>query len=418
MAHLGPTLRRRRRASRPWKRVLAALVVSLALNALVLREVKVDFLGNKGGAEYRPVTLAPLSAQEWAANRALRGDARTAPRGPAAAIPAPPPLQPAEPPPPKTTPQAPGQVVDVAPSKDKTPPKDSRFVSDQNHSVEKETRSRFARPGFPNVLPKPSDPKAGAKPPAEVAKAGDGGRSGKSGNAAGEMRSSDGLPRSRDGKLHLPSQVAQQKLALGSAPNGAVEPKRDREEVRGEGLGQKLTVPGQSGDENGEGGHSGKPGPIDLSRLMPSADTYNRLPGGPAPDHLDGVEEGEETALNTREWKYATYFNRIKQAVATQWDPSSALLARDPTGKMFAYKDRITLVAVTLDQQGGLKQVEVEKTCGVDFLDHTAIDAFRKAQPFVNPPPGLVDGKGEIRFSFGFYLQVGSPLRIFRGPEP
>jgi hypothetical protein len=38
------------------------------------------------------------------------------------------------------------------------------------------------------------------------------------------------------------------------------------------------------------------------------------------------------------------------------------------------------------------------------------------AQPFVHPPPGLVDARREIRFSFGFYLEVGSPLRIFRAP--
>jgi outer membrane biosynthesis protein TonB len=53
----------------------------------------------------------------------------------------------------------------------------------------------------------------------------------------------------------------------------------------------------------------------------------------------------------------------------------------------------------------------------VDFLDRAAIEAFQKAQPFVNPPRGLADGGGEIKFTFGFYLEVGSPgMRLFRGP--
>jgi TonB family protein len=127
------------------------------------------------------------------------------------------------------------------------------------------------------------------------------------------------------------------------------------------------------------------------------------------------VEEGEGTYLNTREWKYASYFNRIKQQVATQWDPNGALRLRDPSGERFAYKDRVTIVAVRLDDAGTLKDVSVQKSSGVDFLDSVALDAFRKAQPFVNPPRGLAQN-GEIAFSFGFYLEVGSGLHIFRGP--
>ena len=44
--------------------------------------------------------------------------------------------------------------------------------------------------------------------------------------------------------------------------------------------------------------------------------------------------------------------------------------------------------------------------------------AFRKAQPFANPPRGLANDRGEIGFMFGFYLEVGSGLQIFRGPTP
>ncbi len=52
----------------------------------------------------------------------------------------------------------------------------------------------------------------------------------------------------------------------------------------------------------------------------------------------------------------------------------------------------------------------------MDFLDATALEAFRKAQPFVNPPRGLANDRGEIPFAFGFYLEVGSgALHLFRG---
>ena len=137
------------------------------------------------------------------------------------------------------------------------------------------------------------------------------------------------------------------------------------------------------------------------------------------PDHIEGVEEGDSTFLNTREWKYAGYFNRIKQSVAEHWNPMPSMAARDPDGAKFGYKDWHTLLSVQLDDSGSLKAVKVAQSSGLDFLDRTAVDAFRAAQPFNNPPPGLADGGGNIAFNFGFYFQMGSPgLRLFRGSPP
>jgi TonB family protein len=407
MSYLGPSLRRRRRATRPGKRIALAVVVSLAVHGLVLWRTKVDFLGTFG-KEVRPVSLSPLSAAQWDANRAIRDSNRPPPPGtPSVAI--------APPPPPEQKPpqeKAPGQVVDVAPSKDHTPPKDSRFVSDQNNRVEKETRSRHAHAGYAHTLPVPTQNKAGTQgaetseqPPVAV---GEGGRPGST-----PKPPASGRPGARP-------EPKQEKLALRDDPSGAHEPPEHRPPQPSEGLGTPDAHPGeQSPPGPTDSGVPGRPGlKADLSRLMPSAAAYNRLTGGPAPDHLDGVAEGEGTVLNTREWKYATYFNRVKQAVAPQWDPHTPLQARDPTGKMFLYKDRITVLDVTLDDRGGLRHLAIEQSSGVDFLDQAAMDAFRKAEPFVNPPRGLANTNGEIQFVFAFYLETGGPLRIFRGPTP
>ena len=76
--------------------------------------------------------------------------------------------------------------------------------------------------------------------------------------------------------------------------------------------------------------------------------------------------------------------------VAAAWDPMAPLEARDPDRSMFGHKDRFTLLGVTLDGGGHLKNVVVAQTSGVDFLDRAAMTAFRSAQPFVNPPRGIV----------------------------
>jgi outer membrane biosynthesis protein TonB len=66
-----------------------------------------------------------------------------------------------------------------------------------------------------------------------------------------------------------------------------------------------------------------------------------------------------------------------------------------------------------------VKTLVIEQTSGADFLDRAAMTAFRSAQPFVNPPRGIVDENGEIKFSFGFFLEVGRPgMRVYRAPLP
>jgi TonB family protein len=89
---------------------------------------------------------------------------------------------------------------------------------------------------------------------------------------------------------------------------------------------------------------------------------------------------------------------------------------RDPTGEKFFYKDRVTVLAVTINAQGAVTDLKVSRGSGLEFLDQTAMDAFQSAQPFLNPPPGLVDSHGEIRFTFGFHLEAaGGGMRFFRG---
>ncbi len=379
MTHLGPSLRRARVRERPGRRLAAAVLASILLNSLVFL-----LLGRAGAftlaAKPTRVTLTPLSSSQWAANRAVRPDG-TAPR------PQPKPT-PAVRPPERPEAVAPGQIVDVAPSPDSTPPRNSRFLSDRDNSVAKETRSRYARPGYERTLPTPQAPGVQSAP-----------EPGKDGKLAKEIPGAEGQPAAPTAPKGAP------KVALAPASGGDV--------AGGRAAGEEAPQAPTAGA--GEGGQR-KSGPLsDLLHVTPG--TLARLAGGPAPDRLEGIEEGEGTYLNTRGWKYATYFNRIKQQVAAAWDPVRPLEARDPDRSMFGYKDRFTLLGVTLDDAGRVKNLVVEQTSGAEFLDRAAVSAFRTAQPFVNPPRGIVDQNGEIKFSFGFFLEVGRPgMRLYRAP--
>ncbi len=346
------------------------------------------------------VVLAPLTPAEWDANRR----ASPAPAGsqpPVAAL--------AQPRPPN---KVKGQIVDVEPSKNAATPKESRFVAEQDSTVEKETRSRYARPGYENTFARPSEPRTLPRaPPAERGRA-------RAGEAGSEGVRAPGVRPREAGPKRITDQANREKLALRLEPRGDLRLRDPLQGIRGNdsplSLGAGTGLPG----EQGRRGAPGKEGPLGV-QLRPSAASYDRLAGGPAPDKLDGVEEGEGTFLNTRGWKYASYFNRISQTVREQWDPNKAMRARDPSGARFGTHDWFTLLVVKLDDRGSLKEVVVQRSSGLDFLDNSAVQALQRAQPFVNPPRGLADEHGEIVFSYGFTLEGSLGLeRIFRRGPP
>ena len=132
-------------------------------------------------------------------------------------------------------------------------------------------------------------------------------------------------------------------------------------------------------------------------------------------DHLPDVDKGDRTFLNTREYRHAWFFNRVKRSVRQRWTAAQRHRERDPRGKIYGVRDRLTVVDVTLTRDGALKHIEVLEDSGVSVLDEAAIQAFEQAEPFPNPPAELRDPDGNIRFKFGFFLEIrGRSFRVFR----
>lgn len=133
-------------------------------------------------------------------------------------------------------------------------------------------------------------------------------------------------------------------------------------------------------------------------------------------DDIQDIEEGDENQLNSRRWKYASFFNRVRDQVKQHWHPEVAHAARDPDGSRYGIKTRVTRLLIRLNPDGTLNKIKLDKSSDVDFLDEEAIRAVRQAAPFNNPPSQLVDAEtGFIDFGFGFIFEVesGKP-QIFR----
>jgi len=136
----------------------------------------------------------------------------------------------------------------------------------------------------------------------------------------------------------------------------------------------------------------------------------NAAAGGSATqDYLKDVDQGLETLLNAREFKYYSYYNRIRRQLSQHWEPK----VRVKMSQMFkqgrflaSATDRVTKLIVVLDKKGNLVNVQMVKDSGVTDLDDAAIEAFQSAAPFPNPPQGIIEQDGTVKIRWDFVLET------------
>jgi TonB family protein len=301
-----------------------------------------------------------------------------------------------------------GQVVDIPPSPDDTPPEDAKYLSEYNTRTERETRSRHQARLYENAMnerttakrakladPKPSERQATALEVGPETK----------------RKPTEKKQGSQATVFELPSVKPREQLALKLDPEfGRLKNQAQRQSLKGNSKRLKLAI--GKDDKLSEQGTAPKRAPR-IAELVPNVGVLARLSGDPSNDHLEDLEEGEGTFLNSREFKYASFFNRMKRGVSQHWDPLTEYRRRDPTGNIYGYRSRVTVLSVTLAPDGSLKNVEVKESSGIDFLDREAVSAFKRAQPFPNPPRGLIQ-EGIIEFPFGFHVDFSrrSGLRL------
>lgn len=357
-------------------------------------------------APERPVVMRPLSTDQWLKNRGAQNDQTQQKQTRDEKK-----IAEAEKKKPEVIPD--GQVVDVAPGNNEQDP-NAKYLAESDNKVKKETRAKEQSPFYRNAMPKKttSTPQQSAGndnvEKEQIA--------GNDGLGADDRPLKDESQRRR--VFEVPDVKARQEIAMKTDPTSQgpgidVSNQAESDEVQGNSDRLKMLQGSEGGDEESSQGKRGKAG---VANLMPSEAVLDKITGAAPNDRLTDVDEGEGTFLNTKEWKYASFFNRVKQSIGQHWDPNQSIRQRDPSGQIYGGRDRYTVVSVTLNESGRLKDIYVEKSCGLDFLDLEAIRSFERAQPFPNPPPGLVTGDSTVKFSFGFFLDMsgGPKMRLFR----
>jgi TonB family protein len=311
-----------------------------------------------------------------------------------------------------------GQVVEMARPTIEERPDKANFLSEYDSKVDRETKGPAGRDqaggkvAFSPPVGDPSVREPQAATPGQLGHAE--ARPGRPGPLAmretekrhAQEKAGEGPQPTKDGELEKAGTPGNQseaptppQRAAGENGSGA-----DRATPASPSEGHAAQVPGLPGDR--------KP------NLNATPDMLQRAigKGAGSMDYLKDVDDGDSTALNSKKWKHAPFFNRVKRAVANEWHPEVVYVRHDPSGNVYGVKDRVTQLRVDLKPDGKLASWAVISSSGVDFLDDEAIDAFRKAAPFPNPPKELVEADGQIHFNFGFIFELSgrSSLKVFK----
>lgn len=127
-----------------------------------------------------------------------------------------------------------------------------------------------------------------------------------------------------------------------------------------------------------------------------------------ATDRIKDAEPSLMTQLNTKEYKYYGYYTRIRHQLNQWWQPK----VQEKVGKLMAKgrtiaseENKNTKVIIVLNDAGQLMKVQVLSASGIRELDDAAVEAFRQAAPFPNPPKGIVDADGTIKIRWDFIVE-------------
>jgi TonB family protein len=125
--------------------------------------------------------------------------------------------------------------------------------------------------------------------------------------------------------------------------------------------------------------------------------------------YIQGLKQGETSALNTKEFVFFSYFERVRRQLDQTWQPMvrGQIERIYKTGRHLASQtDFTTRTLITINTKGEIVRVQLLQESGAMDLDSAAIGALNKAGPYPNPPKGLIDENGNAQIRWDFVLKT------------
>lgn len=268
-----------------------------------------------------------------------------------------------EPPEPPKPPVPDGQIVDVAPPEREQRPEDAEYLAEHDADVLEETRSQRFKVN-PDVI------------------------------------------------AHTYSDESRVQLQGDPVPDlGATEP------ATGAMVGNDRFDLDRHGTVAALPGHWQATNRLGYDAPVPSSVLRSVLQGAPQNDLLD-EKRGDATQLDTHEFLYAAYLNRIRRLVNFYWNQNVDNL---PSSVRLVKPEYTTTVLAVLEGDGSLASIRVADhgESGSRELDDAVLRAFRVAAPFENPPEGMIEDDGYVRLpEMGFTVTLGHAEMQFQGIDP
>lgn len=126
---------------------------------------------------------------------------------------------------------------------------------------------------------------------------------------------------------------------------------------------------------------------------------------------------GSITALNTDRNTFYSFYARVEDLTRYRWDirvqKTVANLTPEAIEVLNQRRSWVTQAEFLLDPSGELKSVLLMKESGIPAFDNAAIQAFKEARIFPNPPKEMVQADGYIHLKYSFQVHW-APLRLAR----
>ncbi|MDA8792910.1 TonB family protein [Bacteriovoracaceae bacterium] len=125
-------------------------------------------------------------------------------------------------------------------------------------------------------------------------------------------------------------------------------------------------------------------------------------------DYVKDIPLGDFTKLNSQEYQFYGYYNRIKNKLEQFWgrnlqDEAQKIFKRG--GRFPSSSNHVTSLIIVLSPEGRITAVKVKNSSGYQELDKAATDAFNQAGPFPNPPSGMIKN-GMVKLEWGFVVNT------------
>lgn len=194
---------------------------------------------------------------------------------------------------------------------------------------------------------------------------------------------------------------------------------RVRDETQAAANGMTANRSKQGGKSNREEARPDKDGyqPMDISQQLQEMNRFEHGTSSIGESMPHDVKVGSFTALNTDRYLYYTFYARMEELIRFRWETrvQHAINTLDRlTLASIGDRNWVTHVEFLLDRHGVLQKALIMKESGIRAFDSAAINAFRDARMFPNPPQEMLQEDGYIHIKFGFTVNYNPPALVNR----